>query len=67
VAEVLRVEFTMCQDCWTCEEKFPGFRSIFGGVVLIDKETEDLAKLATEECPRKAISTRPLSQYYVGY
>lgn len=57
----LSVDFSKCEDCWTCESLLPGFLSMHGGVIRIsEKNLQDADVMAAvarvkDGCPVGAI------------
>ena len=60
----LKVNFSMCTDCGNCEKILPKFRSVYGGILMVNLNGSDTeARRAAAEsvprgCPVGAISFR---------
>lgn len=57
----VQIDTDKCKRCYTCEDIFQGFRSVYGGMILvsktdeIDKHLRIAAESARNSCPEKAI------------
>ncbi|MGB3211203.1 MAG: hypothetical protein WBB19_10900 [Desulforhopalus sp.] len=57
----LSVDFKKCKDCENCEKLLPGFRTVYGGILMISNQSHDDVEIRAavdkvkDGCPEGAI------------